>query len=129
MTSTSAPQIDIDVANLPAVVRRNERTVRRSFWKKVAKVIGRIPFADDLLSVYYCAIDHRTPPRVRGVLFAALAYFVLPTDMIPDFIAAFGFTDDATVIATTLGIVGSHVKNRHKERARRVLDLPLHAED
>ena len=61
---------------------------------------------------------------MKGVLFAALAYFVLPTDLLPDFIAGFGFTDDATVLATALGIVGAQITEPHRRAARRLLGLP-----
>jgi uncharacterized membrane protein YkvA (DUF1232 family) len=102
----------------------SEEEVRQRFWPKVKRVIARIPFADDLVAAYYCAIDSRTPLRVRGVLMAALGYFILPTDLVPDFIVALGFSDDATVLATTLAVVGSHIKPRHRERARKALGLP-----
>jgi len=122
--------IDADVANLPAVLQRNERIVRRSFWRKMRRAMGRIPFADDVLAAYYCATDPRTPARVRAVLLAALAYFVLPTDLIPDIVVGMGFSDDATVIATTIGIVNGYIRRRHRVRARTFFDLPhIHDED
>ena len=52
----------------------------------------------------------------------ALAYFVVPTDMIPDFIAAFGFTDDAAVFYAALRMVAPHIQDRHRDRARGTLD-------
>ena len=85
---------------------------------------GRIPFADDAAAAYFCAADPATPTRVRGVLFAALAYFVMPFDAIPDFVAGLGFTDDAAVLAMALGFVARHVKPRHVGRAREALGLP-----
>ena len=109
---------------LPAVIARNRRTVERGFWKKLLAVAGRIPFAEDLAAAYFCAADPLTPTRVRGVLLAALAYFVIPVDVIPDFIAGFGFTDDAAVLATAIGLVSRHIKPRHRQRARAALDLP-----
>lgn len=115
--------VDAETANLPAVISKNDKYVRRNFWQKMTRVIGRIPFAEDLLAAYYCAIDPKTPTRVRGVLLAALAYFIVPTDFIPDFIAALGFTDDATVIATAMGIVSGHIKERHRIEACKALDL------
>jgi len=111
-------------AGLPLAVERNYRTTRRRFLPKLLKVAGRIPFADDLAAAYYAALDPATPRKAKGVLMAALAYFVLPTDALPDFIAALGFTDDATVLATALGIVGTHVQERHRRAARRLLRLP-----
>ncbi len=62
--------------------------------------------------------------RAKAVLFAAVAYFVTPMDMLPDFITGLGFTDDATVLATALGLVGMHVKETHRAAARRLLRVP-----
>lgn len=101
--------------------RSDAKLVRENFWPKVRRVAGRVPFVEDLLAAYYCAIDRETPLRVRGILLAALAYFIVPTDMVPDFLAGFGFTDDAAVIATALAMVGAHIKDIHRERARRAL--------
>ncbi len=122
--TTSVPDFGSREIQLPAVMVRNEKRVRFSFWKKMLKVGGRIPFAEEAASAYFCAIDRRTPTRVRATLLAALAYFVLPADVVPDFIAAVGFTDDATVLLTALGIVQTHIKPRHAEQARRALGLP-----
>jgi uncharacterized membrane protein YkvA (DUF1232 family) len=110
--------------NLPVVIARNESYVRERFWLKLRRFAGRVPFSEDLVAAYHCALDPKTPVRVRAILLAALAYFVLPTDLIPDFIAGFGFTDDATVLATAIGIVGGHIKERHRESARNFLLKP-----
>ena len=110
--------------HLPVVIARNETYVRERFWVKLRRIVGKIPFSEDLIASYYCAMDPATPVRVRAVLLAALAYFVLPTDFIPDFIAGFGFTDDAAVLATAIGIVGRHIKEPHRTRARAALLKP-----
>ncbi|MFZ1989321.1 MAG: YkvA family protein [Alphaproteobacteria bacterium] len=107
--------------HLPVVMARNETYVRERFWMKLRRFVGKIPFSEDLVACYYCAMDRETPTRVRAVLLAALAYFVLPTDIIPDFIAGFGFTDDAAVLATAISVVGRHIKEHHRARARAVL--------
>lgn len=91
-------------------------------WRKLARVAARITFANSLLAAWYCAADGRTPMHVRGVLLAALAYFVLPADAVPDIIAGIGFTDDAAVVATVLGMFARHVTVEHKEKASRRLD-------
>ena len=107
--------------HLPATIAKNNSTVRRGFWRKLRHYIARIPFATDLAAAYFCSIDPQTPMRVRAVLMAALAYFVMPVDMIPDFIAAIGFSDDATVLATAIGIVSAHIKLRHRQAADKAL--------
>ncbi len=109
---------------VPAVVIRNERLVRERFWPKLRRLIGTVPFAEDLAAAYFCAVDMNTPVRVRAVLLAAAAYFVIPTDLMPDFVAGLGFTDDATVLSLALGLVSGHVKERHKTLARNALLRP-----
>lgn len=99
-----------------AVAKRAER-VRRGFWPKIRRSMGRIPFAEEALTAYYCAFDPKTPTRVRGILLAALAYFIMPVDLIPDFIAGLGFTDDASVLFAAWSAVASHIDDRHRARA------------
>ena len=115
---------DPATAQLPAVLAENSRRVEQGFWRKLLKVAGRIPFAEDLAAAYFCAMDPVTPGRVKGVLIAALAYFVSPIDVIPDFIVGLGYTDDAAVLAMAIGLVSRHMKPLHYERARAALGLP-----
>lgn len=107
-----------------ALVRRiaaNEETVRRGFWRKLRGLVAGLPFAEDLLASHYCAFDHQTPLRVKAVLLGAIAYFVLPTDFIPDYIPVIGYTDDAAVLATAIKLVTSHITADHREAARRAV--------
>ena len=99
---------------------RSER-VRRRFWSTFRKAARQIPFAEDLVAAYYCALDPATPGSVRATLLGALAYFIMPFDIIPDFIAGLGFTDDATVLLAAIGMVRAHITPVHREAARRVL--------
>jgi uncharacterized membrane protein YkvA (DUF1232 family) len=108
---------------LPATVARYERIVERGFWDKLFQVVGRVPFAEDLGAAYYCVADPTTPGRVKGVLLAALAYFVMPFDAIPDFLPVIGFTDDAAVLALAFSIVSKSVKERHYKAARQRLGI------
>ena len=55
-------------------------------------------------------------------MMAALAYFVLPTDAIPDFLGVLGFTDDAAVFAALIAVIGKNLKAEHKDAARAVLE-------
>ncbi len=92
------------------------------FWTKVRRTVGRIPFTEDLLAAWYCAVDRDTPAYVRAVLFGAVAYFVLPADVIPDVIAGLGYTDDASVIAAALSAVGRNIMPKHRQQARDTID-------
>jgi len=100
---------------------RDEERVKEGFWTKIRRTAARVPFAEDAISSYYCATDRDTPLRVKAVLMGALAYFVLPADVIPDFIAAFGFTDDATVLYAAIKTVSGSITDKHKSSAQMAL--------
>ncbi len=109
----------------PAKFERDQTRVGDGLWPKLKRVARRVPFLADLLSAYYCAVDPETPRPVKAVLMGALAYFVLPVDIVPDFIAVFGFTDDATVLYAAIRAVLPHIKPRHRDAAARQLDRLL----
>lgn len=96
-------------------------SVRRRFWRKLKRVAAHLPFAEDLLAAYYCAFDRQTPRHVQASLLGAIAYFVLPFDVVPDVMPILGFTDDAAVLATALRMVASHITPEHREAARAAL--------
>lgn len=104
----------------PPTAEREER-VRKNFWATFRKAFRYIPFAEDVAAAYFCATDPATPPRAKGILLAALAYFILPFDFVPDFIAAVGFTDDIAVLAAAISTIRVHMKPIHYEKARRAL--------
>ena len=110
-----------NAANLPMIRPGDRARVERGFWRKLKAAVRHIPFAEDAVAAYFCAFDPATPTRVRAMLFAALAYFVVPTDLIPDFIPALGFTDDAAVLAITLQLIASHMRPEHRSAARKTL--------
>jgi uncharacterized membrane protein YkvA (DUF1232 family) len=102
-----------------------ERKIRRDFWAKLKRFAGLVPFVDDLVAAYYCALDPATPMRVRGMLLAALAYFILPADLIPDMILGLGFADDAALLTAVVGLVAAHITPTHRAAAARALDKEL----
>lgn len=114
-----------DAATDPRTLKRNARRVRDGFVSKLRRVARRIPFAEDLLAAYYCALDPATPLKVRATLLAAIAYFVMPLDTLPDFLVLFGFTDDATVLLAALSLVSSHITAAHRDAARSALEGDL----
>jgi uncharacterized membrane protein YkvA (DUF1232 family) len=99
----------------------NEEAVRRGFWRKLRGLAASLPFAEDLIAAHYCAFDQQTPLHVKAVLLGAIAYFVVPTDLIPDYIPVIGYTDDAAVLATAINLVATYIAPAHREAARRAL--------
>jgi uncharacterized membrane protein YkvA (DUF1232 family) len=109
---------------LPIDPKRHERDrarVERGFWDKIRRTLGRVPFVEEAVAAYYCTLDPETPFRVKAILLGALAYFVLPADLIPDFIAGLGFTDDAAVVAAAIRSVAPAITERHRDKARAAL--------
>jgi uncharacterized membrane protein YkvA (DUF1232 family) len=100
----------------------NEAKVRQDFWPKVRRVLGRIPFASDLIAAYYCALDPATPAQAKVILLGALAYFIMPADLVPDFVALLGFTDDAAVLLMAVNRVQKYIQPEHRQRAQAFLD-------
>jgi uncharacterized membrane protein YkvA (DUF1232 family) len=99
----------------------DDATIRRDFWTKLKRLGGRIPFAEDLIAAYYCAVDPLTPNRVRLILMGAIAYFILPTDAVADFLPLLGFADDAAVLAAAITQVAGSITPEHRNRAKVVL--------
>jgi uncharacterized membrane protein YkvA (DUF1232 family) len=50
-------------------------------------------------------------------LLAALAYFILPIDIVPDFFAVVGFSDDIAVLAAALRMIQGHINDGHYDAA------------
>ena len=100
---------------------RDEARFGADFMSRLKRVAKRIPFAEDLLAAWFCTRDPQTPRRVRLTLLAALGYFVLPIDALPDIMPLIGFTDDAAVIAAAIAAVAGSITPEHREQARRAL--------
>ena len=107
---------------------KDPESLRRRFWIKLKKVVGKLPFAEDLLAAYYCAFDLETPRHVQAALLGAIAYFVLPFDFIPDMLPVLGFADDAAVLATAIRLVSAHILPEHREAARAALKRGIEPE-
>lgn len=95
-----------------------------NFWRKLRCYFGNLtrPALIELLSLYYCLQDSDTPFFVKSQIVAALGYFILPTDLIPDVFLAVGYSDDLAIIASTYAVLNPHIKAEHKEKAIIAID-------
>lgn len=101
---------------------RRETDVREKFWRTARRAARQVPFMEDVVAAYFAALDRATPLKVRGTLLAALAYFVMPADLIPDFIVGFGFTDDVAVLSAAIAAIRGHIRPAHRDLARQALE-------
>lgn len=67
-------------------------------------------------------LDPDTPAAARMTVLAALAYLLMPMDLIPDFIPVLGFKDDLVAMTALLGICGRYRTEAVRLRAQRRLD-------
>jgi uncharacterized membrane protein YkvA (DUF1232 family) len=104
---------------------RNERVVRDGFLAKARRYLGQMPLAQETVAMYFCLLDPKTPLWVKGTVAAALAYFILPLDAIPDLLPIVGFSDDAGVLAAALSAVSAHITDEHRARARGWMTAPI----
>lgn len=101
-----------------------------SFTKKLtsaAKTAGA-EVIEKALWLYYSAQKPETPAWAKATVYGALAYFVLPTDLVPDVLPVTGYTDDLGVLlaaVSTLALyIDEPVKEKTVERMKRLNLLP-----
>ena len=74
------------------------------------------------LVAYYVLISGKTSISDRLKIVGALGYFILPADLIPDFIAGFGYTDDLAALAWCVYSIAKNITPEIKEKAQTRLD-------
>jgi uncharacterized membrane protein YkvA (DUF1232 family) len=114
---------DIEILG-PDEAEEAQARIRDRFWPTVKRALRSIPFIDEVVAAYFAMLDPATPTSARLTLIAALAYFVSPFDIVPDFLLGIGFLDDATVLMAALAAVRGSIRDEHREAARRALADP-----
>lgn len=101
----------------------DEKLVTEGLAAKAKRTVGKVPFARDAVAAYFCARDPATPTHVKAAIMGALAYFIMPMDVVPDFIAALGYTDDATIFYAAWRLLAPHLKDDHRIKAEAFLGV------
>ena len=87
---------------------------------RMTRVVLRLPTYARI--VWGLIRDPRTPIGLKALLAAALAYVVMPVDLIPDIIPIIGQADDLTVLLLVLDLfiqnAPPEVRAEHSARAR-----------
>ncbi|EGQ7647671.1 TPA: YkvA family protein [Vibrio alginolyticus] len=96
----------------------------KTFWRKMK---GSVKKAGEEIAVmgiksWLAMTDSNTAVRHKATLGGALAYFVLPTDMVPDVLAGVGFTDDMAALTLAANSVGNAITKEHEAQAREKLN-------
>ena len=94
------------------------------FWDKLAKFAkeaGR-EVVEKALQLYYAAQAPETPTQAKIVIYSALAYFILPTDAVPDLIPVAGYTDDLGALAAAFATVAAYITPEIVEKSKEKAD-------
>lgn len=89
-----------------------------SFWDKVKKIAKNagLKVICYALTLYYVLQKDDVPVAEKGIIIGALGYFILPIDLIPDFIAGIGYTDDVgamlIAIKKSMDYVDEEIKSK-----------------
>lgn len=101
---------------------KGEEFNEETFLSKAKSFASKVPFTRDLMAMYYAFLDSKVPVASKATITAALLYFVLPIDAIPDLIPVLGFTDDAAAIGLALTAISSSLNPEHYEKAEEFLN-------
>jgi len=118
---------ELDFGNKEVKVKKNlnEEEVQEkidfvdeNLWGKLEKSGKRVSFAKDILALYRYMKDPFVKWYRKAIVVAALVYFIVPIDTIPDITPLFGYLDDLGVITALLKYLGSELMGYYPEGYR-----------
>lgn len=74
------------------------------------------------LILFFVAKDKSTPIWTKSIIYGALGYLILPTDLIPDITPIFGFSDDFAAIVSAISMIVNSIKDCHVESAKNFIN-------
>ena len=92
--------------------------------RHIASQVGR-KVLYPALQLYFLLQAKDVPVNAKTLIIGALGYLILPTDMVPDFIPALGFTDDLTALMVALRTLNKHLTPDINARAKEQTDKLL----
>ncbi|QQZ11369.1 DUF1232 domain-containing protein [Heyndrickxia vini] len=90
------------------------------FWDKLKKygkkAGGVVVYA--VLLLYYTLQKPTVPKKTKVFIIGALGYFILPTDLIPDFLPGIGYVDDLGALGAAVFQIAAHIDKEVKAKAK-----------
>ena len=95
-----------------------------SFWNKVASYAKKAgtKLIYIALLLYYTLKSSNVSLKDKAIISGALGYFILPIDIIPDYIPIIGYTDDLSILIYAYKKVKSNIDDTIREKAKAKLN-------
>lgn len=96
----------------------------QDFWQKLknfAIYAGR-EVVEKALILFYADQRPETPIWAKTIIYSALAYFILPTDAVPDFVPIAGYADDLASLIAALSAVAVCITPEVKRAAKQKVE-------
>ena len=117
-------QIMANQLNKEDLIKYQSEYSEPKFWDKMKEIMKSSSKAviSKALLLYYVLQSSDVPMKHKAIIIGALGYLILPVDLIPDFIAGLGYTDDAAALAAAYRAVKSSVTPEIEARANAKAD-------
>lgn len=97
-----------------------EKYSESSFFDKIKNTVksAGLTLIYKAMQLYYVTENPNCPKKIKAAIFAALGYFIMPLDVIPDFTPIVGYSDDAAAIALALGLAQFYIDDEVNRKAK-----------
>ena len=94
-----------------------------SFWDKILKFAKRagIEVIYLALLLYYTLGSNTLSLKDKAIVYGALGYFILPIDLIPDYIPVIGLSDDFGALIYAYNIIKDNINDDIRGKAKKKL--------
>lgn len=105
----SISEVEQQLESFEKVARtaEGEKQIVQGFTDKIQKVGGVGPFIDQIKYFFERFTHQNGSVRELAVIGSALLYFIVPVDVIPDYIFAIGYIDDAVAVQLASSVLNS----------------------
>lgn len=90
-----------------------------ALWNKISRVFSKagIKVTYIALLLFYVVKDPNVPIADKTKIIGALGYFILPFDLVPDWIPVGGYADDLTALLWALKMMSGHITPAMRQEA------------
>lgn len=91
------------------------------FWDKLKSVARKagVKLVYVALVLYYTLQSPALSAKEKGLILGALGYFILPVDLIPDFLPGVGLTDDLAALVIVFTKLAANITPEIKAQAKK----------